>query len=165
MLKRVVHIVTNGIQRLRRIMAHLSDQIFDLMMLQRAGWRIGNALDLYTMSARFESRPGHRPSWLRFSWLSSILQGKCRNKAKTTSYQFIIRQSSCHSMLYCQRRRKRLYRRSNVMWRHLDIKPQPPPPRNSPSYGKQPQLQLPTLISASSFHGIFSQKMRGKNIR
>jgi hypothetical protein len=121
---------------------------------------MGNALDLYAMSAPFESRPGRRPSWLRSSWFSSILQVKCRNKAKTNSFQFIVRQSSCLSTPYCQRRRKRLLRGSNVMWRHPDIKPQRP--RNSPSYGKQPQLHLPTLIFASSFYGIFSQKMRGK---
>jgi hypothetical protein len=44
------------------------------------------------------------------------------------------------------------------MWRHPDIKPT----ANPHSYGKVPQLQLPAVISASSFHGIFSQKMRRK---
>jgi hypothetical protein len=63
MLKRAVHIVTVELQRFRRIiMVPFSDQIFDLMMLQRAGWRIGKALDLHAMSARFEPRPRHRLS-------------------------------------------------------------------------------------------------------
>jgi hypothetical protein len=34
-----------------------------------------NACDFYSGGARFESRPEHRLSWMRFSWFSSVPPG------------------------------------------------------------------------------------------
>jgi hypothetical protein len=36
-------------------------------VLYGAGWHSGNTLDMYSGSVRFESRPGQRLTWLRYS--------------------------------------------------------------------------------------------------
>jgi hypothetical protein len=42
-------------------------------------WSRGNILDLYSVSARFESRQGHRLAW-DISWYSSVTLDKCWNR-------------------------------------------------------------------------------------
>jgi hypothetical protein len=61
--------------------------------------------------ARFESKPGHWLSWLRFTCLSSVPPGKCRHSItiKSTTASFQIRSNSLsfmyvwsyHFMPYC----------------------------------------------------------------
>jgi hypothetical protein len=55
----------------------------------RADGSRGNALDLYSQGTCFEPRPELRVSWWCFSWLASVLQMKCIDKATTTSFQIL----------------------------------------------------------------------------
>jgi hypothetical protein len=58
--------------------------VYEFAMFQiKSGISVGpkdikpKALDLYSGGARFESRPEHRPSWLRLSCFSSVPPNKC----------------------------------------------------------------------------------------
>jgi hypothetical protein len=64
----------------------------------------GNSLDLYSGGTRFEYRPGHRLSWLRFSWFSLVTPAKCRDSTSIRprplpSKSCAVRESSSHRTL------------------------------------------------------------------
>jgi hypothetical protein len=78
------------------------------MYERESGWYRGNALDLYSGGARFESRSGHRLHQLRFHWFSLVPPGKLRDiisfrSRSVNSKSFQIHQSSYNSMFYIVR--------------------------------------------------------------
>jgi hypothetical protein len=79
-------------------------------------YRLGNSLDLYSRDGRFESRQGHRLSWLSFSLFHSIPQSKCRDRFKNL-FQFICDPIIwCYIRLVCVRYWKR---RKTTQWCRL----------------------------------------------
>jgi hypothetical protein len=55
--------------------------INDLLLHHQAGWCSDKVLDLYSESAKLESRTGHQLSWLSFVWISSVLKLKFRDSS------------------------------------------------------------------------------------
>jgi hypothetical protein len=63
------------------------------------GWYSSDAADLYLGGALFELAAGHRLSWIRFSWCSSVPPWKCWYNIPMRprlSFQFIIYRSPYH---------------------------------------------------------------------
>jgi hypothetical protein len=70
------------------------------ILLSRAHWCSGDALDLCLGGTRFKSRPGHRLAWV-FSWSSSVPAVPRSDNGRVLPDRF---QSSYHST-YWQRRK------------------------------------------------------------
>jgi hypothetical protein len=69
------------------------------VVLYRTGCGSGNALDFYSVAARFESRQAHRLFWLRTLCFFHSLQanaGRVHDEFFLNLFQFIIHQSSYH---------------------------------------------------------------------
>jgi hypothetical protein len=72
--------------------------------LNRAGWRSGKSLGTHSGVARFEFRPEHRRSWMRFFVIFPAFPGKFRDSTyirprPLPSRSFPIHISSCNSVL------------------------------------------------------------------